>query len=124
MENLRDAINEPTLGRLFMYLYLVPIFGLVPAVWTLSQSKSDRQHRAVSRLAIALGLAWMVSSGVLNLAGAPAGEPAVNPQVAALLFNSLLTSGYFVTSCWLMFRLWKRETLSLPVLTQIAKYLP
>ncbi len=124
MENLRDAINEPTLGRLFMYLYLVPIFGLVPAAWTISQSKSDRQHRAVSRLAIALGLAWIAGSGVLNLAGAPSGEPTVNPQIAALLFNSLLTSGYFVTSFWLMFRLWKRQTLSLPVLTQIAKYLP
>jgi hypothetical protein len=44
--------------------------------------------------------------------------------MALLLLNGVLTSGYFVTSFWLMWRLHKNQSLQLPGLSQIAKHLP
>jgi hypothetical protein len=52
------------------------------------------------------------------------GENGVSTQMSMLLLNSVFTSGYFVTSLWLMVRLWKRQTLALPGLNSISKHLP
>jgi hypothetical protein len=112
MDDVQDVITSPALNRLVLFAYLVPVFGMVPAAWTLTRPRSDRRHRAMSRLALTLGIAWGL------------GENGVSTQMSMLLLNSVFTSGYFVTSLWLMVRLWKRQTLALPGLNSIAKHLP
>jgi hypothetical protein len=47
-----------TLERLKLTLYLVPVFGVVPAVFSLWQKQGSRQELAVSRLVVTLALTW------------------------------------------------------------------
>lgn len=125
MEDSRDVFENRTLKRLLLFIYLVPIFGVVPAVWTLTRRERDRKQREVSRVAILVGLAWLL--GTLCLTSGVAISNAENAQgmgISLLLFNSLLTSGYFLSNVWLMVRVWRRQSLDLPGLHRVTKYLP
>ncbi len=125
MEESRKAFANPTLNRLLLFVYLVPVFGLVPAMWVLSRRNSDRQQRAVSRLAVTLGLVWGLGSLCLNMGFQL--TPEVSPQsisVTVLVLNSVLTSGYFVTMLWLMTQVWRRQSLNIPGISRVADYLP
>lgn len=124
MDDVQDVLTSPALNRLVLFAYLVPVFGMIPATWTLTRGNSDRRHRAMSRLALTLGLAWGVGCLVFNTSGMTVGENGASAQMSMLLLNSVFTSGYFVTSLWLMFRLGKRQTLALPGLSSIVKHLP
>jgi hypothetical protein len=123
MDDVQDVITSPALSRLVLFAYLVPVFGMVPAAWSLTRPKSDRRHRAMSRLALTLGLAWGLGCLVFNTSGMTVGENGASAQMSMLLLNSVFTSGYFVTSLWLMVRLWKRQSLTLPALSS-PKHLP
>jgi hypothetical protein len=119
-----EAFENRDLQRLFLLLHLVPVFGLVPSVWSLTHRQSDRQQRATSRLAITLAVIWALGYAGLN-AGAMGGGAELNPLGSSLLmFNTLLTSGYFVTSVWLMLRVWQKQAPRLPGISTIAKHLP
>jgi hypothetical protein len=117
MDDVQDVITSPALSRLVLFAYLVPVFGMVPAAWSLTRPKRDRRHRAMSRLALTLGLAWGLGCLVFNTSGMTVGENGASAQMSMLLLNSVFTSGYFVTSLWLMVRLWKRQSLALPALS-------
>ncbi|WP_299488659.1 hypothetical protein [Acaryochloris sp. IP29b_bin.137] len=125
MEDSRDVFENRSLKRLLLFIYLVPIFGVVPAIWTLNRRDSDRKQREVSRVAILVGLAWLL--GTLGLTSGVAVANAENAQgmgISLLLFNSVLTSGYFLNNVWLMVRVWRRQSLNLPGLKRVTKYMP
>ena len=125
MDKSEDVFENRDLKRLFLFIYLIPVFGLVPATWTLSRRKSDRHYRAVSRLTITLGGSWIIGTALINTGVALTQEGGTQGLgLSLLLLNSLFTSGYFVTSLWLMLRIWKRQSLNIPGLSQVAKYLP
>ena len=124
MDLSEDAFENQTLKRLLLFIYLIPVFGLVPVTWTLSRRKSDRHHRAVSRLAATLGGSWLLGTAFLNTGVALTADGTQTIGLSLLLLNSLLTSSYFVTCLWLMLRLWKRQSLAIPGLSRVAKYLP
>ncbi|AFY62765.1 hypothetical protein [Synechococcus sp. PCC 6312] len=107
--------------RLWLYLSLIPVFGVIPAIWIIRQRQVNPDQRKISRLTILLALAWVVGYGTLNL-GAGAAE--MGPETSFLLLNSLWTSGYFLTLFWLMTRLSRNQSLSLPFFSYFAKYLP
>jgi hypothetical protein len=124
MDDVQEVLSSPTLNRLLLFTYLVPGFGMVPAIWTLTRTKSDRRHRAMSRLALTLGLTWALVFGILNTSSVTMGENGTSVKMTMLLLNSVFTSSYFVISFGLMVRLWKRQTFNIPVLNSIAKHLP
>ncbi|AXY67768.1 hypothetical protein D3A95_05335 [Thermosynechococcus sichuanensis E542] len=119
----REAFTNPTLQRLWFFVYLLPIFGMIPALWQLSRRGSDRQTRQVSRLALLMGLIWLLGYGLLN--GAASVSEAQSLHHGLLLFlNSLWGSAYFLVNLGLMVRLWQGRSLKLPVLQRLMKYLP
>jgi uncharacterized membrane protein len=124
MEDVQDVLSSPALSRLLLFAYTVPVFGMVPAAWTLNRKKSDRHHRNVSRLTMTLGLTWILGSLIFNTSLGMIDENAISAQVWVTLFNSIFSSSYFVVSLWLMMRLWKRQSLDLPGFSSIAKHLP
>lgn len=109
-DDLQDILTSPTLNHLWLFTYLIPVFGMVPAVWTLTRRGGDRRYRAMSRLALTLGGGWVVGSIVFNTALSGTDESAMSAQLSLLLINSLFTSSYFVLSIGLMARLWKRPS--------------
>lgn len=108
--------SEPT--RLQLWIYLLPVVGVVPAIWTLyrtTQLKDNvtvpcdrfvlRQRQKVSRLSVNLALVWLscyclLSFGAANVAGVE--------SLRLLYTNALITTGYFLACSFLTFGMKKR----------------
>lgn len=105
-----DPLDNPEMKRLQCFIYLIPIMGVFPALWTLYRNEGSRDQRAASRWAVLLTLGWIFGYILLG-AGAQSGGTSALPL---LILSSLLTSGYFLVNIWLMVRLWQRKSLQLP----------
>lgn len=124
MDDSRDAFDNPTLKRALLFVYLIPVFGVVPAALSLTRREGDRKSRSISRLAIALGLLWGLGILSLNTGFMFAEGGSQGAGLSLLLFNSLFTSSYFVTMLWLMVRVWQRKSPEIPGISRLAKLLP
>jgi hypothetical protein len=100
-------------------MYLIPIVGVLPSLWTLSRRQSDRRDLVVCRQAVWLAFLWFAAYLTLSVGADVPGLP-TTATIRLLFFNSLITSGYFIASLWLMARLWKGKSLRLPGLSHIA----
>ncbi|HEY9827730.1 MAG TPA: hypothetical protein V6D19_20015 [Stenomitos sp.] len=123
MDEMQDVFGSPTLSRLLLFTYLVPVFGMVPAAWCLMRSQGNRQQQHLSRLSLTIGGTWLLGSLLFNASLGALDENAISAQIWMLLFNGTFSAGYFVTCLWLMLRLGKRQKFDPQNLRTIAKYL-
>ncbi len=93
--------------------HLVPVIGFFPALWTLYHRQGSREQLAVSRLSVTLAFSWLLSYILLD-AGAATSDSSDFLTFRLLLLNSLLTSGYFLVSLWLIVRLLRHKSTRLP----------
>jgi hypothetical protein len=101
------SVRETSEQHLKLWIYLLPVVGVIPAIWTLYYRQGDRQQENTSRLAINLLLVWIASYILLSLGA----EQAADLLAFRLLYvNTLLTSGYFITCTALMLRLRRLKT--------------
>jgi hypothetical protein len=130
------AFDRPDLQRLKLFFYFIPVFGLLPALWSLyGQSQTQetgekwksqemdgyrRRDRAFSRLSVTLTLSWLITLGVANTGGTIS---EIKP-LFLLLFNSTVTSSYILTNLWLMVQLARRRRIWLPGLSDWGENLP
>ncbi len=110
-------MENPDLKRLELFLLVTPIAGFFPALWNLYRRKGSPSEQATSRLAVTLALMWVLGT-ILLQAGSNAGEFG---QFPLLLTTSLFSTSYFLVSFALMVRIWKRQPLWLPGISQIAE---
>ena len=115
--NELDSLENQDIQHLKLFLYLLPVLGFFPALWTLYRNQGTRPERSLSRLVIKLALGWLVAYFLLG-AGATTSE---SLQVPLLLTSSLLTSGYFLVNLWMMVQLWKRKAIDLPLLGRVGR---
>ena len=128
----------PSLKRLRIYLHLVPVFGIVPSLWTLyrgnyagencgeahrtAEDIEEMQVKAASRLSVLIGLSCISAIALLG-----AGATTQASQMASLRFliaSSFVGSGYFLLSVSLMFRVAKGQSVRLPGVSQLSRRLP
>lgn len=109
--------SEQDIQHLKLFLYLLPVFGFFPALWTLYRNQGTRQERSLSRLVIKLASGWLIAYCLLGF-GATASE---SLDLPLLITGSLLTSGYFLVNLWLMVRLWQRKAIALPLLGRVGR---
>ncbi|MFM6191852.1 MAG: hypothetical protein ACKPEN_13635 [Planktothrix sp.] len=112
-----DPFENPEQERLQLFVYLIPILGFFPALWTLYRHQGTRQQQAVSRLVIVLAFSWLTGLLLLEVGY----HNAESFTLAMLLTSSLLTTSYFIVSLGLMIRVWKRQPIWLPGLSRIAE---
>jgi hypothetical protein len=112
-----DRFGTQDLQHLQAFIYLIPVVGFFPALWTLYRRRGSQEQRAASRLAVMLAFGWLFGS-VLLQAGAQATDSLALPL---LITSSLLTSGYFLTNLWLMVQLWQRKQLHLPGMGRVSR---
>lgn len=117
MNRTIDAIDKDELKSLTLLLYLMPVFGVGPAMWTLSRPDRSKQERALSRLAIKLAMAWFAGTVMFDLGV----NNSDTIKVPLLLASSLLTSGYFVLNLYLMLRLWQRKPVDVPFFGRVTR---
>ncbi|MGB0562469.1 MAG: hypothetical protein ACPGVO_11805 [Spirulinaceae cyanobacterium] len=117
-----DPYGERPLQRLMMFLYLVPGFGIFPALWTLYRHQGSRRQQQVSRVAVLLGLAWFCTYGALGLGAEQMSEIA---RFRLLFLNGMATTGYVLLCLSLMLRVWRNQSVQLPGLSQFrATHIP
>ncbi|GAB4202029.1 MAG: hypothetical protein Fur006_55130 [Coleofasciculaceae cyanobacterium] len=114
-----DPLENRELQRLWLFVYLIPVFGVFPALWTLYRRQGTREQQSVSRLSITLAFGWLL--GYILLAAGAGVQTSEFWTLRLLFMNSLLTSGYFLVSIGLMVRLWQRKQPRLPGMTRIAE---
>jgi hypothetical protein len=122
MENLPPIDNYPpapetATSKKLLLLYLIPVIGFFPSLWTLYRHEGSREQLAVSRLSITLGFTWML--GYLLLATGAATSDFFTLRL--LILNSFLTSGYFLMSVWLIFRVIQGRSYPLPGFSSFAE---
>jgi hypothetical protein len=93
-----------------MFFCLIPIYGLIPSAIALVRQRSSRKVRNVSRVAIALMLAWAIAYGTMG--GAPTEGETI--QVTTELLKASFSSGYFAFCMYLMYRLYRHQAIALP----------
>ncbi|XGB42754.1 MAG: hypothetical protein LVS60_02655 [Nodosilinea sp. LVE1205-7] len=101
-------------------IYLVPIFGAVPAFYQLWRHQGDREQQAVYRLVVTLALGWLMAYGLLS-AGS---QLAPGLSIRLLVTNTLVTTGYTLTNLVLMVRLLQGRSLKLPGFSGLSRHLP
>ena len=126
MTLLPDLSQAPThhrdldaLARLETFLYLTPVFGLLPSMWAIYRCKRDKRQLAVCRLSVLLAFTWLSIYLSLNVGADLSGASAFGYRL--LFLNSLATSGYFMVSIWLMVLLWQKKSLRLPGFSVLAE---
>jgi hypothetical protein len=103
--------------HLQLWLYLLPVVGIIPALWTISRKNKEREAQKASRLSLILTLSWLIIYLLLNLSAIQASELLA---FRLLYLNALLTSGYFLTCLVLMLRLMKGKSIHLPLINKLA----
>jgi len=114
------AFENPDLQRLLIFIYLIPVVGFLPAIWTLYQQRGSREQRRVSRLVVTLTTGWILAYVLLGIGS----QTASSVSLPLLIVSSLLTSGYFLVNIWLMICLWQRKSLYLPGVSPLSDRLP
>ncbi len=114
--NELDPLENQDLIRLQLFIYLVPVLGFFPALWTLYRRQGTREQQVVSRLSVTLAFSWLLGYILLS-----ASVPSEFWTLRLLFMNSLLTSGYFLVSLGLMVRLWQRKSPRLPGISPMAE---
>lgn len=116
----RNSDPETRLETLKLLIYLVPIFGFFPALWSLYMKQGPKREKQVSQTAVTLALAWVVLY-MLTAAGSQASDLV---STRLLITSLLATTGYFVTNLWLMVRLLQGGSVRLPGISQLGDRLP
>lgn len=121
MSNHLDT-KKQTEQHLQLWIYFLPVVGVIPAIWTISQSQ-DRaiansqnnplkdsskllQQLKASRLSLNLTLIWLCSYILLSC-GAAEGTEII--AFRFLYANAIVTTSYFVACTFLMTRLGKKR---------------
>jgi hypothetical protein len=112
----RHADPETKLETLKLVIYLVPIFGFFPSLWSLYLKQGSRREKAVSRTAVSLALVWVMVY-LTTVAGAQASDVM---STRLLVTSLLMTTGYFLTSFGLMVRLLQGRSTRLPGISKVS----
>ena len=100
-----------------LVLYLIPVIGFFPSLWTLYRRQASREQLTLSRLSITLSVTWLL--GYIFLATGAATTSSF--PLRLLILNSFLTSGYFLVSIWLIVSTARGKARRLPGLSRFAE---
>ena len=103
-----DPFQEQKLQRLQGIIYLLPMVGIIPALWTLYRRQGDTEQRKISRLSVMLTLSWLIFYSLLWFGSGQGAEVA---SFRLLYANGLLTSGYIVACLVFMLRIWQGKSI-------------
>ena len=115
-------IQKQTEKHLLLWIYFLPLVGVIPAVWTLYRTRERKaiarqnnplenypqlqQQIEASRLSVNLTLTWLCSYILLSYGSATAIEIA---SFRFLYANAVTTTGYFIACTFMMSRIGKKR---------------
>ncbi len=105
----KDA-TAPNPEKWQLYMYLLPVFGAIPAVLTLTKRNHSATVHHTCQTAVMLMILWAVGYGAMG--GVPLNGDLLNPQTA--LIQGSFSTVYFLTCLYLMVRVWRNQPIHLP----------
>ncbi len=112
-----SKVKKQDISLIGMLIYLIPVIGFFPSLWTLYRREASREQLRVSRLSITLTLTWIIGYILLGTGASSSDFFALRLEI----LNSFMTSGYFVVSVWLIIRTIKGKSRRLPGFSQFAE---
>ncbi|MDZ7959558.1 MAG: hypothetical protein RMY34_17025 [Aulosira sp. DedQUE10] len=109
--------DQSATPKLQLLVYLIPVIGFFPSLWTLYRRQGSREQLATSRLSITLAFTWFLAYLLLATGAATSDFFALR----LLILNSFLTSGYFLVNVWLIFRIIQGKSNRLPGFSNFAE---
>lgn len=109
-------LETPKSQKRQLWIYLLPVVGIIPSIWTLSRNSSELEHKKTSRLSLILTIAWL--STYLGLWLGVDQTPDVL-SFRLLYTNALLTTSYFLICFGLMFRVSQGKSPYLPLISSL-----
>jgi hypothetical protein len=109
--------QESEFRNLKLLLYFMPVFGVIPALWSLNRAESTKEERNVSRVAMRLAIAWLASYMLFDVSASQIDAL----HIPLLLASSLITSSYFVLNLTIVILLWQRKSLNLPFFGRVER---
>ncbi|MEM9271906.1 MAG: hypothetical protein AAGA80_02920 [Cyanobacteria bacterium P01_F01_bin.143] len=100
-----------------LWIYLLPIVGIVPSIWTLYRGKASEESQKTSRLSLILVLSWSIAYISLFVS---ANQTSDILAFRLLYANALITTGYFLVCLGLMFRLLQGKSPYLPLVNVLS----
>ena len=116
--NKAHPFGEEKIKHLQLFIYLIPVVGTLPALWTLFRREGSREQQKTSRLSVTLALIWLLAYSLLWM-GAMQSSGFLTLRL--LFMNSLFTTGYFLICISLMVRLWQGKLPRLPIISHLAE---
>ena len=114
-----SKIKKQDISLIGMLIYLIPVIGFFPSLWTLYRREGSREQLRISRLSITLALTWIIGYILLGTGASSSDFFALRLEI----LNSFITSGYFVVSVWLIIRTIQGKSQRLPGFSQFAEKL-
>ena len=117
---MNELYNRETkkLQKLQLGIYLLPVVGVIPSLWTLYRGKGSSEQKKTSRLSIVLLLLWLTPYISLFMG---AGQTSDLLAFRLLYTNALITTGYFLICLGLMFRLTQGKSPYLPLINSFIR---
>ncbi|MEM1394363.1 MAG: hypothetical protein AAF757_14555 [Cyanobacteria bacterium P01_D01_bin.116] len=112
-----SKVKKQDISLLGMLIYVIPVIGFFPSLWTLYRREGSREQLRISRLSITLALTWILGYILLGTGASTSDFFALRLQI----LNSFVTSGYFIVSAWLIIRTFKGKSQRLPGFSQFAE---
>jgi hypothetical protein len=106
--------------RLETFFYLIPVMGLIPSLWAIYRRQRDKKQLAACRLSVLLAFIWLTIYLSCNV-GADLSGTSTSIALRLLFINGLATSGYFISSLWLMMLLWQKKSVRLAGFSYLAE---
>jgi hypothetical protein len=119
----RDSVlsrDMDAVHRLETFFYLIPVIGLIPSLWAIYRRQRDKKQLAVCRLSILLAFSWLTIYLSCNV-GADLSDTSTSIALRLLFINGLATSGYFLSSLWLMMLMWQNKSVRLSGFSYLAE---
>lgn len=110
--------REENLDKFQLSLYLLPVIGIIPALWSLSSHQSNVRQKKVSHVSVTLVFLWLSAYSILWLG---ANTTSQLLALRLLYLNGILTTSYFLTCTILMVRIWQGKIPRLPSVTKIFR---
>ena len=112
-----SSVPEKKAQQLQLLIYLLPVVGIIPSIWTLYRGKGSEQEQKTSRLSLILVLSWLIAYISLSISATQTSDILT---FRLLYTNALITTGYFLFCLSLMFRLIKGKSPYLPLVSRLA----
>ncbi|MBE9208605.1 hypothetical protein IQ244_19100 [Nostoc sp. LEGE 06077] len=100
-----------------LLIYVIPVIGVFPSLWTLYRRQGSREQLTISRQSVTMTFTWLLAYLLLATGSASSDFLALR----LLILNSFITSGYFLVSIWLIFRIIRGQSSRLPGMGNLAE---